>query len=180
MSVRHLTRIGCLRKVLGIWLICQVVNLLLVANECIRSRLDWMTLLIATRLVSLPRDSLRSMELTMRRHFPRWLAFPLFVLLLRFSLPASSHYFRWMWRMPFLMENSQRKSTCSSLLVSLNLQAFLTKCVAYVRHYMALSKLHEFRLPGSALTFFNMVFQLAYMIQLCSSDTQIMVLPFSC
>uniref|UniRef100_A0A2N9EUN8 Integrase catalytic domain-containing protein n=1 Tax=Fagus sylvatica TaxID=28930 RepID=A0A2N9EUN8_FAGSY len=42
-------------RVLGIWLICQLVNLLLVASGCTRSRLDQMVLLIATRLVSLPK-----------------------------------------------------------------------------------------------------------------------------
>uniref|UniRef100_A0A2N9IIL2 Integrase catalytic domain-containing protein n=1 Tax=Fagus sylvatica TaxID=28930 RepID=A0A2N9IIL2_FAGSY len=38
-------------RVLGIWLICQLVNLLLVASGCTRSRLDQMVLLIATKLV---------------------------------------------------------------------------------------------------------------------------------
>uniref|UniRef100_A0A2N9HZF7 Reverse transcriptase Ty1/copia-type domain-containing protein n=1 Tax=Fagus sylvatica TaxID=28930 RepID=A0A2N9HZF7_FAGSY len=57
---------------------------------------------------------------------------------------------------------------------------FLTKCVAYVGHYIVLSKLHELGLPSSALLFLSMVFQLVHMIQLCSSDTQIMDLgPFS-
>uniref|UniRef100_A0A2N9HIU0 GAG-pre-integrase domain-containing protein n=1 Tax=Fagus sylvatica TaxID=28930 RepID=A0A2N9HIU0_FAGSY len=46
-----------------------------------------------------------------------------------------------------------------SLLVSPNLQAFLTKCVAYVGHYMVLSKLHELGLPSSAPPFLSMGIQ---------------------
>uniref|UniRef100_A0A2N9I3L2 ATPase AAA-type core domain-containing protein n=1 Tax=Fagus sylvatica TaxID=28930 RepID=A0A2N9I3L2_FAGSY len=53
--------------------------------------------------------------------------------------------------------------------------AFLTKCVTYVGHYMVLSKLHELGLPSLAPSFLSMVFQLVHMIQLCSSDAQIMI-----
>uniref|UniRef100_A0A2N9FKE7 Reverse transcriptase Ty1/copia-type domain-containing protein n=1 Tax=Fagus sylvatica TaxID=28930 RepID=A0A2N9FKE7_FAGSY len=53
---------------------------------------------------------------------------------------------------------------------------FSPKCVAYVGHYMVLSKLHELGLPSSAPPFLSMVFQLVHMIQLCSSDAQIMSL----
>jgi hypothetical protein len=64
-------------------------------------------------------------------------------------------------------------------LVSLILHVFLTKCVAYVRHYMVLSKLHELGLPSSTLPSLSMASQLVHVIQFCSSDAQIMVLPFS-
>jgi hypothetical protein len=94
MIASYEIRIGFIVKdrYLGIWLICQLVNLLLVTSGCTRSRLDQMVLLIATRLVLLPRDSLKSMALTMRRHLPRWLASPLFVHLSQFLLPDIGHF----------------------------------------------------------------------------------------
>ena len=64
-------------------------------------------------------------------------------------------------------------------LVSLILHVFLTKCVAYVGHYMVLSKLHELGLPSSTLPSLSMASQLVHVIQFCSFDAQIMVLPFS-
>ena len=50
-------------------------NLLSIANGFIRSRLDRMALLIATRLALLPRVLLRSMRLIMRRLLILWLNF---------------------------------------------------------------------------------------------------------
>ena len=94
----------------GIWLISSLENLLSVVNEFIRSRLDRMALLIATRLALLPGVLLKSMGLIMRRLLLLWLDFLLSRLLLSFLQLANDHSFRWMSKMFFLMVNSQRKS----------------------------------------------------------------------
>ena len=85
-------------------------NLLLIVNGFIRSRLDWMALLITRRLALLPRVLLRSMRLAMRRLLLLWLDFLLSGLLLSFLWLVNGHSFRWMSKMIFLMVNSQRKA----------------------------------------------------------------------
>ena len=95
----------------GIWLISPLENLLSIVNGFIRSRLDRMALLIATRLTLLPGVLLRrSMGLIMRRLLLLWLDFLLSRLLLTFLRLANGHFFIWMSKMLFLMVNSQRKS----------------------------------------------------------------------
>ena len=59
----------------GIWLISPLENLLSVLNGFIRSRLDLMALLIATRLALLQAVLLKSMGLIMMRLLLLWLDF---------------------------------------------------------------------------------------------------------
>ena len=100
----------CIRLEHGIWLISSLEKLLLVVNEFIRSRLDRMALLIATRLTLFPGVLLKGMGLIMRRLLLPWLDFLMSGLLLSFLQLANGHSFRWMSKMLFLMVNSQRKS----------------------------------------------------------------------
>ena len=91
-------------------MISPLENLLSVVNGFIRSILDRMALLIATRLALLPGVLVKNMGLIMRRLLLMWLDFLLSRLLLSFLRVANGHYFRWMSKMFFLMVNSQRKS----------------------------------------------------------------------
>ena len=72
----------------------------------IRSRIDRMALLTATRFALLPVVLLRGMGLIMRRLLLLWLDFLLSGLLLSFLRLANGHSFRWMSKMLFLMVNS--------------------------------------------------------------------------
>ena len=87
-----------------------IENLLSVVNGFIRSRLDQMALLIATRFSLFPSVLLRSMGLIMRRLLLLWLDFLLSGLLLSFLRLANGHSFRYISKFFFLMVNSQRKS----------------------------------------------------------------------
>ena len=109
-AIRIKSSMHCIRLEHGIWLISPLENLLSTINGFIRSRLDRMTLLIATRLILLPGVLLRSMGLIMRRLLLTWLDFLMSGLLLPFLRLANGHSFRWMSKMLFLMVNSQRKS----------------------------------------------------------------------
>ena len=96
----------CITLEHGIWLISPLENLLSVVNGFIRSRLDLIALLIATRLALLLGVLLKSMRLIMRRLLLMWLDFLLSLLLLSFMRLANGHSFRWMSKMFFLMVNS--------------------------------------------------------------------------
>ena len=100
----------CIKLEHEIWFISPLENLLSVVNEFIRSRLDRMELLIATRLSLLPRVLLRSIGLVMRRLLLMCLEFLLSGLLCPFLRLSNGHSFRWMSKMLFLMVNSKRKS----------------------------------------------------------------------
>ena len=121
---------------------------------------------IATRLTLLPRVSLRSMGLIIRRLLLMWLDFLLSGLLLSFMPLANGHSFKWMSKILFLMVNSQRKSIRSFHLVTLTLRGSLTEYFDYDEHFMGLNKLLEHGLPSSLLLSLSMVFQAVLLIQL--------------
>ena len=80
----------------GTWDLVDLLSrkLLSVVNGFIRSRLDRMALLIATRLALLPWVLLRSMGLITRRLLFLWLNFLMLGLLLQFMRLANGHSFR--------------------------------------------------------------------------------------
>ena len=89
------------------------------------------------------------MGLIMTIHLPQLLNFPLSTPSLQSLPPIIGPYFRWIWKMSYLMTSSQMKFTCSYLWDSLPLRH--TKCAEYTKHSMDSSKPQELGFPNLAL-----------------------------
>ena len=118
-----------------------------------------------TRLVWLPRDSLKNTVSIMKRLLLLLHTLPLFNLYLQLLLFFIGLCFRWMWKMHFSIVIFSRKSTCNHLLATLILRI---KFFIFIVLFMALSKLLGLGLLSSVLWFLSRGSLLVLMIQLSS------------